>query len=101
MFTVLWLGSALDQLADLYVASEPVERERMASGVEALNRRLAVSPLEVGESRGGRSALASPSCWSSDFGLTKPLFWSVSSLLADTVRELLRPPAAAARPCGR
>lgn len=51
MYTVIWSDPALDDFADLYVAATPTERERMANGVEALNRRLAIRPAEEGESR--------------------------------------------------
>ena len=53
MFTVIWLDAILDKLADLYVAAGPDERQRMADGVDALNRRLAARPLDEGESRDG------------------------------------------------
>ena len=45
MYTVLWLESALDTLAEVYVAALAEERDRIGSGVESLNLRLAVSPL--------------------------------------------------------
>jgi hypothetical protein len=60
MYTVSWLGSALDKLAEIYVAAEPGERERISSGVEALNLRLAMAPLEEGESRGGSLRMSFP-----------------------------------------
>lgn len=50
---VEWLNKALDNFADLYVGASPEEREQMAAGVEALNRRLADNPFEEGESRSG------------------------------------------------
>ena len=58
MYTVFWRRSLLDHLADLYVAADVSERERMARGVEGLNRRLSREPYEVGESRGGRFRIA-------------------------------------------
>lgn len=51
MYTVIWSDPALDDFADLYIAATPADRERMANGVEALNRRLATRPTEEGESR--------------------------------------------------
>jgi hypothetical protein len=60
MFAVIWLNSALDQLADVYVAAAPAERQRIAAGVEALNARLAADPLSVGESRVGGNRITSP-----------------------------------------
>lgn len=54
MYTVFWRRSLLDHLADLYVAATVPERERMARGVEGLNRQLASEPHEVGEARGDR-----------------------------------------------
>ncbi|QJW99297.1 hypothetical protein FTUN_6900 [Frigoriglobus tundricola] len=53
MFTLTWESTALDQLADAYVAATPDDRERMAAGVESLNARLRADPLAVGESRVG------------------------------------------------
>lgn len=60
MFTVTWLDAALDKLADLYVAANPMDHDRMAAGVDALNRRLARRPLDEGESRGGELRVAFP-----------------------------------------
>jgi plasmid stabilization system protein ParE len=53
MFDLTWENTALDQLADAYVAADPEERERTAAGVESLNTRLRDDPLAVGESRTG------------------------------------------------
>lgn len=53
MYEYRWLETTLDELANLYVAADRPERERMAAGVERLNARLAADPLDVGESRGG------------------------------------------------
>jgi plasmid stabilization system protein ParE len=53
MFALIWSNTALDQLADAYVAADPVEREQMAAGIESLNTRLRDDPLAVGESRVG------------------------------------------------
>ncbi|HET6573903.1 MAG TPA: hypothetical protein VFG68_09895 [Fimbriiglobus sp.] len=53
MFEYRWLETTLDELANLYVAADRPEWERMAAGVERLNARLAADPLDVGESRGG------------------------------------------------
>ena len=58
MYTVIWLDAALDDLADLYVAADPANRERMAAGLVRLNRRLADHPQEEGESREGSYRLA-------------------------------------------
>lgn len=60
MYTVFWRRSLLDHLADLYVAADVPERERMARGVEGLNRRLKSEPHEVGEARGDRFRIAFP-----------------------------------------
>ena len=46
-----WKTAALDTLADFYVAVSNSERDRIAEGIELLNRQLSVSPFEVGESR--------------------------------------------------
>ncbi len=59
-FTIIWKSSALDRLADLYVASPDAARQRMAGGVEHLNRQLAQDPLDVGESRHGGYRVAFP-----------------------------------------
>lgn len=53
MFESLWLESALDQLAVIYIALDTHNRARLAEGVERLNSRLAFDPLDVGESRAG------------------------------------------------
>lgn len=53
MFESLWLESALDQLAVIYIAVDSQNRTRLAEGVERLNRRLVSDPLDVGESRAG------------------------------------------------
>ncbi len=59
-FSVVWRDSALDKLADLYVATSEDERDRMARGIESLNRRLADDPLNVGESRDGTFRIVFP-----------------------------------------
>lgn len=74
MYTVSRLGSALDKLAEIYVAAEPAERERIATGVEALNRRLALAPLEVGESRGGSLRLDFPDLFAVRFRIDEATF---------------------------
>lgn len=60
MFDYRWLESALDKLAEIYVAADSSERERIAAGVEAFNARLATAPLEEGESRMGGYRIAFP-----------------------------------------
>ena len=60
MFEYRWLESTLDKLANIYVAANAAERERMAAGVEAFNAQLAVDPLDVGESRVGGYRVAFP-----------------------------------------
>jgi hypothetical protein len=60
MYTVIWKSLLLDRLAVIYVDAEPDERERMALGVEAFNIRLALDPLDVGESRVGGYRVAFP-----------------------------------------
>lgn len=49
--SVEWTGNALDRLADLYTAADPIARERIAAGAERINTRLADDPWTVGESR--------------------------------------------------
>jgi hypothetical protein len=60
MYTVIWSDSALDRLAELYVAASPGERNRMALGIDAFNRLLSEQPLEVGESRSGLMRIGFP-----------------------------------------
>jgi hypothetical protein len=60
MYTVYWRDSLLDHLADLYVTADVPERERIARGVQGLNRRLKDEPYEVGESRDDRFRIAFP-----------------------------------------
>ena len=59
-FTVIWKSTALDRLADIYVASSDTVRQRMAGGVENLNRQLEQDPLDVGESRHSGYRVAFP-----------------------------------------
>ena len=51
MYTLRWLASKLDALADLYVTLSVEDRARLASAVEALNARLRSNPNDEGESR--------------------------------------------------
>jgi hypothetical protein len=60
MFEYRWLEATLDKLAEIYVAADMSERDRMATGVEAFNARLASDPLDVGESRVGGYRVAFP-----------------------------------------
>ena len=60
MFEYRWLDAALDKLAAIYVDEDPAQRERIATGVEAFNARLAADPLDVGESRIGGYRVAFP-----------------------------------------
>jgi hypothetical protein len=54
MYSVVWLGSALDRLADIYVLLDLTSQDRLAAAVDALNARLRTDPLSEGESRSGR-----------------------------------------------
>ena len=57
MSEVAWTDAALDQLANIYVASAAGERNRLVAAVEEIDRRLGGNaPLE-GESRGGNSRI--------------------------------------------
>ena len=60
MFDYRWLESALDKLADIYVAADTLDRERIAAGVETFNAQLAADPLDIGESRVGGYRVAFP-----------------------------------------
>jgi hypothetical protein len=59
-YTVIWRKQLLDRLADIYVAANGPDRERMADGVERLNGRLADDPSDVGESRQGGDRIDFP-----------------------------------------
>lgn len=48
---VEWKESAIDRLADFYVAASPEDRVAIAAAAERINRELARDPLEHGESR--------------------------------------------------
>lgn len=50
-YRVTWHADILDALAGFYVEADTADRDRMAGGVDALNRRLADDPHAVGESR--------------------------------------------------
>jgi hypothetical protein len=60
MFEYRWLESVLDKVAEIYVALEGPDRDRMASGIEAFDARLAADPFDVGESRAGGFRVAFP-----------------------------------------
>jgi hypothetical protein len=53
MFTVEWTDYALDQLADVFVSLDLNTQDQLSKAVEVLNRRLAIDPLDEGESRNG------------------------------------------------
>ena len=54
MNAVIWLESALDALADIWVTVAPDERERIEGGVDRINRTLA-RDRDAGESREGNN----------------------------------------------
>jgi hypothetical protein len=58
MFDLTWENTALEQLADAYVAATTEDREQMATAIEALNVRIRSDPLAVGESRLGAYRVA-------------------------------------------
>lgn len=60
MYEYLWTDATLDKLTDIYVAAGVPDRERMATGVQAFNVRLAADPLSVGESRVGGYRIGFP-----------------------------------------
>ena len=51
---VRWREHALDQLADLFVATDPAGREAIEKAVLEINSKLADDPWELGESRSNR-----------------------------------------------
>jgi hypothetical protein len=62
MFSVTWLDSALDELADVWVQSDSATRAAVDQCVLALDRRLSRDPVNEGESRahGFRITFESP-----------------------------------------
>ena len=60
MYTLIWSGRALDQLAEIYISLPLDEQRHMAAGVDAMNHRLASRPREEGESRGANLRIAFP-----------------------------------------
>lgn len=60
MWALNWPEVLLDRLAVNYVDAPPDLRERMARDVEALNARLRIDPLSVGESRVGGFRITFP-----------------------------------------
>jgi len=53
MNDVEWIDAALDQLADIYVATAAGDREGIVSAVEEIDRVLGQNGQIEGESRGG------------------------------------------------
>ena len=53
MNPAVWLETALDQLADIWVQVDPAERGRIEAAVHRINATLADDPHEAGESRPG------------------------------------------------
>jgi plasmid stabilization system protein ParE len=60
MYTLIWGGRALDQLADIYVALPLDAQRQTAAAVDAMNHRLTERPHEEGESRGGNLRITFP-----------------------------------------
>jgi hypothetical protein len=58
MWAVIWRDTALDELADDMVRADLATQDLIAQQVQALNRRLALDPLNEGESRTGRVRVA-------------------------------------------
>jgi hypothetical protein len=53
MNPAVWLESALDQLADIWVQVDSAERTRIEAAVNRINAELARDPSGAGESRAG------------------------------------------------
>ena len=90
MSMVEWADSARDQLADIWVAATPEERDHIAAIVERLIRRLENDPLDVGECRAGgmRIEICPPLAVSFWFRRTNPESGSLASAdLAPAVRD--------------
>jgi hypothetical protein len=58
MYTLIWSGRALNQLADVYVSLSLEEQRRLASATETFNNRVLSHPLDEGESRAGNVRIA-------------------------------------------
>jgi len=52
-YTLIWRSEALDELADMWVASTPKVRTRIHTAVEYINNILQITPYQFGESREG------------------------------------------------
>lgn len=59
---VEWKESALDELADSYVAADPADRDEIGRAVERITATLAADPRDLGESR----ATPNQRVWHSD-----------------------------------
>jgi hypothetical protein len=53
MFAVIWRTRALDELANALVRSDLATQDQIEDQVKDLNRRLALDPVNEGESRSG------------------------------------------------
>jgi hypothetical protein len=53
MYTLIWSGRAVRQLADIYVTLPLEEQRRLAPAIEAFNQRVQNRPFDEGESRAG------------------------------------------------
>jgi hypothetical protein len=58
MYGVIWRESALDAMADAYVAADPKRRNSIEQAVIHFNAELAKDPYELGESRSGKRRIA-------------------------------------------
>ncbi len=53
MFQVVWLQSALDELATLWMGANSATRQQITSAANAVDQALQANPMETGESRDG------------------------------------------------
>lgn len=60
MFEVIWMGQALEEMDQIFLAENESIQRRFVEIVGELNRRLARSPLDEGESRGDKIRLTFP-----------------------------------------
>jgi hypothetical protein len=51
MFKVRWTKSALDELADIWVQSDPDFRSAITSATQTIDQNLRIDPHDCGESR--------------------------------------------------
>lgn len=74
MFEVVWLETAMEAMDEILLAVDEPTKNRLVGIIEELNRRLALAPLEEGESRGGPFRLTFPSMLSVRFSVDEAAY---------------------------